>query len=168
MKKIIYSIFALIASFAMPSVAMAEETIDVQYLVIQQDDGTESRFALKEYPEITFNGDALVVESAERNLEIAIVDVLSYSFETVQESVQESLPTAIEAVRQDAPAISFAGAEFRGLASGAAVTAWSLNGQMLTTIKATADGIAKIDLSALPQGVIILRTPGKTIKIINK
>lgn len=164
MKKIIYSIFALIASFAMPSVAMAEETIDVQYLVIQQDDGTESRFALKEYPEITFNGDALVVESAERNLEIAIVDVLSYSFETVQ----ESLPTAIEAVRHDAPAISFAGAEFRGLASGAAVTAWSLNGQMLTTIKATADGIAKIDLSALPQGVIILRTPGKTIKIINK
>lgn len=164
MKKIIYSIFALIASFAMPSVAMAEETIDVQYLVIQQDDGTESRFALKEYPEITFNGDALIVESAERNLEIAIVDVLSYSFETVQ----ESLPTAIEAVRQDAPAISFAGAEFRGLASGAAVTAWSLNGQMLTTIKATADGIAKIDLSALPKGVIILRTPGKTIKIINK
>lgn len=164
MKKIIYSIFALIALFAMPSVAMAEETIDVQYLVIQQDDGTESRFALKEYPEITFNGDALVVESAERNLEIAIVDVLSYSFETVQ----ESLPCAIEAVRQDAPAISFAGAEFRGLASGAAVTAWSLNGQMLTTIKATADGIAKIDLSALPQGVIILRTPGKTIKIINK
>ena len=164
MKKIIYSIFALIASFVMPSVAMAEETIDVQYLVIQQDDGTESRFALKEYPEITFNGDALVVESAERNLEIAIVDVLSYSFETVQ----ESLPTAIEAVRQDAPAISFAGAEFRGLASGATVTAWSLNGQMLTTIKATADGIAKIDLSALPQGVIILRTPGKTIKIINK
>lgn len=164
MKKIIYSIFALIASFAMPSVAMAEETIDVQYLVIQQDDGTESRFALKEYPEITFNGDALVVESAERNLEIAIVDVLSYSFETVQ----ESLPTVIEAVRQDAPAISFAGAEFRGLASGAAVTAWSLNGQMLTTIKATADGIAKIDLSALPKGVIILRTPGKTIKIINK
>lgn len=164
MKKIIYSIFALIALFAMPSVAMAEETIDVQYLVIQQDDGTESRFALKEYPEITFNGDALVVESAERNLEIAIVDVLSYSFETVQ----ELLPTAVEAVRQDAPAISFAGAEFRGLASGAAVTAWSLNGQMLTTIKATADGIAKIDLSALPQGVIILRTPGKTIKIINK
>ncbi|MCQ2242899.1 MAG: hypothetical protein MJZ32_01425 [Bacteroidaceae bacterium] len=164
MKKIIYSIFALIASFAMPSVAMAEETIDVQYLVIQQDDGTESRFALKEYPEITFNGDALVIESAERNLEIAIVDVLSYSFETVQ----ESLPTAVEAVRQDAPAISFAGAEFRGLASGAAVTAWSLNGQMLTTIKATADGIAKIDLSALPKGVIILRTPGKTIKIINK
>lgn len=164
MKKIIYSIFALIASFAMPSVAMAEETIDVQYLVIQQDDGTESRFALKEYPEITFNGDALVVESAERNLEIAIVDVLSYSFETVQ----ESLPTAIEAVRQDAPAISFAGAEFRGLASGAAVTAWSLNGQMLTTIKATADGIAKLDLTSLPKGVIILRTPGKTIKIINK
>lgn len=164
MKKIIYSIFALIASFAMPSVAMAEETIDVQYLVIQQDDGTESRFALKEYPEITFNGDALIVESAERNLEIAIVDVLSYSFETAQ----ESLPTAVEAVRQDAPAISFAGAEFRGLASGAAVTAWSLNGQMLTTIKATADGIAKIDLSALPKGVIILRTPGKTIKIINK
>ena len=164
MKKIIYSIFALIASFAMPSVAMAEETIDVQYLVIQQDDGTESRFALKEYPEITFNGDALVVESAERNLEIAIVDVLSYSFETVQELI----PSAIEVVRQDAPAISFAGAEFRGLASGAAVTAWSLNGQMLTTIKATADGIAKIDLSALPQGVIILRTPGKTIKIINK
>lgn len=164
MKKIIYSIFALIASFAMPSVAMAEETIDVQYLVIQQDDGTESRFALKEYPEITFNGDALIVESAERNLEIAMAEVVSYSFETVQ----ESLPTAIEAVRQDAPAISFAGAEFRGLASGAAVTAWSLNGQMLTTIKATADGIAKIDLSALPKGVIILRTPGKTIKIINK
>lgn len=164
MKKIIYSIFALIASFAMPSVAMAEETIDVQYLVIQQDDGTESRFALKEYPEITFNGDALVVESTERNLEIAIVDVLSYSFETVQ----ESLPTAIEAVRQDAPAISFAGAEFRGLASGAAVTAWSPNGQMLTTIKATADGIAKLDLTSLPKGVIILRTPGKTIKIINK
>lgn len=164
MKKTIYSIFALIASFAMPSVTMAEETIDVQYLVIQQDDGTESRFALKEYPEITFNGDALVVESAERNLEIAIVDVLSYSFETVQ----ESLPTAVEAVRQDAPAISFAGAEFRGLASGAAVTAWSLNGQMLTTIKATADGIAKLDLTSLPKGVIILRTPGKTIKIINK
>lgn len=164
MKKIIYSIFVLFVSFAMPSTAMAEETIDVQYLVIQQDDGTESRFALKEYPEITFNGDALIVESAERNLEIAIADVVSYSFDTVQ----ELLPTAIEAVRQDAPAISFAGAEFRGLASGAAVTAWSLNGQMLTTIKATADGIAKIDLSALPQGVIILRTPGKTIKIINK
>lgn len=164
MKKIIYSIFALVVLLAMPLATMAEETIDVQYLVIQQDDGTESRFALKEYPEITFNGDALVVESTERNLEIAIADVLSYSFETVQELI----PSAIEVVRQDAPAISFAGAEFRGLASGAAVTAWSLNGQMLTTIKAASDGTAKIDLASLPKGVIILRTPGKTIKIINK
>lgn len=164
MKKTIYSIFALVASLAMPLTAMAEETIDVQYLVIQQDDGTESRFAMKEYPEITFNGDALVVESTERNLEIALAEVVGYSFETVQEPV----PTAIEVVRQDAPAISFAGAEFRGLTSGAAVTAWSLNGQMLTTIKAAADGTAKIDLASLPKGVIILRTPGKTIKIINK
>lgn len=164
MKKIICSIFALIASFAMSSAVLAEETIDVQYLVIQQDDGTESRFALKEYPEITFNGDTLVVESKERNLEIAIAEIISYGFETVQ----EPLPTVIETVNQDAPAISFAGAEFRNLASGAAVTAWSINGQMLTTIKAASDGTARIDLASLPKGVIILRTHGKTIKIINK
>lgn len=170
MKKTINPIIALIssfvslASFAMPAQSMANENIDVQYLVIQQDDGTEDRFALKEYPAITFAGDVLVVETSERKVEVDIAEVVNYSFVTVA----EELPTAIGMVNQDATSFSYSNAEFSGLATDATVAAYSINGQLLTTIKAEADGKARLDLSSLPKGTIILRTPNKTIKIINK
>ena len=170
MKTVLYTLFiALLATFAMPSAMMAAdgETIDVQYLVIQQNDGTEDKFALTDYPEITFSQDTLVVTTADRVFEVALADFDSYSIATVKEdsstsigSVQQSAPAA--------PAFSYGKAEFSGLKSGTTVTACNINGQVVATIVADADGIAKLNMSALPKGVIILRAPGKSIKLINK
>jgi len=68
---------SVLAAMMMSSFATvhADETKEVQYLILKQGDGTESKLALEDYPEITFVSDTLRVITAKRDIYVALSDV---------------------------------------------------------------------------------------------
>ena len=78
--------------------------------------------------------------------------------------------TRIEAVKDgvkdaDRLQFSFGEASFEGLTPGALVSVYSINGKMVTKVKADQDGRASVSLMSLPNGVYVLRTPSKSFKV---
>ena len=66
------------------------------------------------------------------------------------------------------PTIAFGEAKFNGLKAGTRIMVYSVEGKAITTVTATTDGQATVDLRSLPKGIYILRTPAKSFKIYNK
>ena len=56
-------------------------------------------------------------------------------------------------------------ARFEGLSTHATVSIYTIDGKMLSSTRANEEGTVSIDLSTLPQGVYILRTPNQSYKI---
>lgn len=149
-------LFCIIILMALQPLRMAA----TQYLVLTQQDGTVSKFALTELPIITFSEGQLVVTCGGQTLTTSM-EGLKTSFEDV--------PTSIQQVERDdkplRPAITFGLASFEGLKAGDVITVYSLDGKTLGNTKADGEGRASIDLSGMGHGVLILRTPTHSFKI---
>ena len=64
--------------------------------------------------------------------------------------------------------VAFHNAQISGLKVGTHVTVFDINGKALNTLSADAEGKVQIDLSNLPRGIFILRTPTKSFKMVNR
>lgn len=148
--------------------AETEGTRDVQYLVISQTDGTESKFALSQAPVVTSGGGNLTVTCAGDVLELSLTDVSNYHFVTEQVSTGIETVASEPSVGDARPTIAFGQALFRGLKAGAVVTVYTIDGRVLKTVRADAEGRASVALDDLEQGVYILRAGGQSIKVYNK
>ena len=150
LKRILCCIIALIG--LLPSTA-------TQYLVLTQQDGTVSRFALTEAPVITFSAGSLVVTCGSQTLTTSMAG-LKTSFEEDATDIQQaqSDPTA-------RPVFAFGQASFEGLKADAPITVYTLDGKVIGSTKADADGRASIDLTGMGRGVLIVRTPTQSFKI---
>ncbi|SES68698.1 T9SS type A sorting domain-containing protein [Prevotella sp. kh1p2] len=148
--------------------AGTQGTKDVQYLVVSQTDGSESKFAIAKAPVVAFRDGNLQVSCDGDVLELSMAGVSNYHF------VTEQVPTGIESVATEPsvgevrPTIAFGEASFRGLRAGAAVTVYTIDGRAVKTVKADAEGNASVALGDLEQGVYILRAGGQSIKVYNK
>jgi len=172
MKKKIIFLLTLLAGFASQSVCHADDgqtTKDVQYVYIEQTDGSTTKFALEEQPEFSFDAENLIVACQGDTLSFGLQGVSSYYFKTeqvstsIQQAVTQGTPNGD--VR---PTIAFGEASFTGLKAGSAVTVYSINGQALATVKVSENGSVTVSLQQLPRGTYILRTSGKSFKIMNK
>ena len=160
MKKKVVNLLALVA-LLLPLSAMAES---VQCLVLTESNGAVSKFALTDAPVVTYSGSDMVVSCGDQTMTVGL-EGLTLTFgemettriETVKDGVTES----------DRLQFSFGEASFEGLTPGALVSVYSIDGKMLTKVKADQDGRASVSLMGLPKGVYILRTPTKTFKIKN-
>ena len=169
MKKNIFRILALILTLLPVGNLRADEskTIDVQYLVVSHADATESQFELADSPTITFNGDSLTVTCNDDALTLSMTDVTDYHFITKQ--VTTSIKTVTTPTDSDTrPTIAFGEAKFTGLKAGSRVTVYNIKGQAVSSQQASVDGDVTIDLSSLPKGIYILKTPTRGYKIMNK
>ena len=144
-------IASVMFSLPMSTNAQEERTVDVTYLVLTENSGAVSRFALSD------------------ELTTSLADVKDYTFvvEHVSTGIN-SIPVAEGAVASQQPTFSFRDAKINGLKAGARVGIYSINGTLVSNINADAQGAASINLSNLPKGVYILRTPNKSFKIINR
>jgi len=160
MKKKVVNLLALVA-LLLPLSAMADT---VQCLVLTESNGAISKFALAEAPVVTYSGSDMVVSCGAQTMTVGL-EGLTLTFgemettriETVKDGVAES----------DRLQFSFGEASFEGLTPGALVSVYSIDGKMLTKVKADQDGRASVSLMGLPKGVYILRTPSKSFKIKN-
>ena len=158
MKKKLVNLLALIA-LLLPLTAMAE---NVQCLVLTESSGAVSKFALTDAPVVTYSGSDMVVTCGDQTLTVGL-EGLTLTYDEME-------VTGIDVVKDstadpDRLQFSFGEACFEGLQSGALVSVYSIDGKMITRVKADGDGRASISLSSLPLGVYILRTPSKSFKI---
>lgn len=156
--------FAL-ALAALPLSAMAQETVDVQCLVIEQNGAKVAEFALSRLPELTMRSDTLVVTLADDGIEVPMSG-LTYSFQTL------SVPTGINDVpatdNANGSAFAFSQGKIMGLKAGARVEVYTVGGLKVGEYSASNDGTVELRLGNLPVGVYIIKTPARSIKIINK
>ncbi len=151
----------LLLMFLLGSIAVyAGETMPC--LVIQHRDGSQTTLAMSSSPVITFSGTDMKVQASGAEYVIAIADVAQYG-------VSENTPVAVAPLggATARPVIANGRAIFSGLKAGAAVTVYSLDGKTLLQTKATADGVATIDVRKLGQGVFVLKSPSASFKVTN-
>jgi hypothetical protein len=111
---------------------------------------------------VTYSGSDLVVTCSGQTLTVGL-EGLTLTFGEME-------ATRIEAVKggvKDADRLqySFGEASFEGLNPGALVSVYSIDGKMVTKVKADQDGRASVSLMGLPNGVYVLRTPSKSFKV---
>ena len=138
-------------------------------LVLTETNGTKTEFALESFPVITIEGNNLVITHNGNQLTTALTGVQDYHFieKTVTTSIS-SVPSNDPKNESNTPQFSFSNAEVSGLKAGARVAIYNLNGTQISSVTADGEGRVALDLSSLPKGVYILRTPTKSFKFMNK
>ena len=171
MKRKVLLGFVTLFVFLLIAVSALAETISVHYLLLRQADGTAVKFALTDYPVLTFEDGDLVVSCNGERISFGVQDLTTH--EIIIEQVDKT-PTAIdrvvssEGVSPSYPQIGFGQASFSGLKEGQQIRVYTVDGKIVSTVKVAADGKAAVDLRSLPKGVYILRAPNKSYKISNQ
>lgn len=155
----------LLSLIALPLTAMAQETKDVQYLILSQNDTKVAEFELSTFPVLSINNDSLVVAASGDSLVVPL-EGLTYAFEDRQITTGiDNVPTINNRTNDN---FAFSHGTVMGLKEGAKVGVYSINGLKVSEVTASAEGKASLNLSELPKGVYIIRTPSKSIKVINR
>ena len=171
MKKISFiGLIALALSFIpLSGFAQTVQEKIITYLVLTETNGTKTEFALNSYPVITIESNDLVITCEGKKVSTALTGVQNYHF------IEKKVPTAISNIPANdpkgetyTPRFSFSNAEVSGLKAGARVAIYNLNGTQISSVTADGEGRVTLDLSSLPKGVYILRTPTKSFKFMNK
>ena len=171
MKKISFiGLIALALSFIpLSGFAQTVQEKIITYLVLTETNGTKTEFALDSYPVITIEANDLVITCEGMKLSTALTGVQDYHFteKKVTTSIS-SVPANDPKGETPTPSFSFSNAEVSGLKAGARVAIYNLNGTQISSVTADDEGRVALDLSSLPKGVYILRTPTKSFKFMNK
>lgn len=171
MKKISFiGLIALALSFIpLSGFAQTVQEKMITCLVLTETNGTTTEFALESFPVITIEGNNLVITHNGNQLTTALTGVQDYHFieKTVTTSIS-SVPSNDPKNESNTPQFSFSNAEVSGLKAGARVAIYNLNGTQISSVTADGEGRVALDLSSLPKGVYILRTPTKSFKFMNK
>lgn len=171
MKKISFiGLIALALSFIpLSGFAQTVQEKMITCLVLTETNGTTTEFALESFPVITIEGNNLVITHNGNQLTTALTGVQDYHF------IEKKVTTSISSVpsndpknTSNTPQFSFSNAEVSGLKAGARVAIYNLNGTQISSVTADGEGRVALDLSSLPKGVYILRTPTKSFKFMNK
>lgn len=171
MKKISFiGLIALALSFIpLSGFAQTVQEKMITCFVLTETNGTKTEFALESFPVITIEGNNLVITHNGNQLTTALTGVQDYHF------IEKKVTTSISSVpsndpknESNTPQFSFSNAEVSGLKAGARVAIYNLNGTQISSATADGEGRVALDLSSLPKGVYILRTPTKSFKFMNK
>lgn len=133
----------------------------IGYLVLTEQSGNITAFALADKPVITTTGGNISIATTEKEINVAIPDVRNITF-TVEE------PTGIAAIHTGEASFTNGTVAFTGLKVGERVAVYSTNGTLVDSVSATFDGSCTIDTNSLPRGIYIIKSPRATYKITNK
>ena len=128
----------------------------VNAVVVNMTDGTKTVFMLADAPVITYSGNNLVLKTATKEASVPVASITSVTLE------DRSSATKIES------AFTADGVLFRQLPAGSEIRVFTVDGKAVCTQKADSDGSVGLDLSRLPKGMLIIKTPETTIKVNNR
>ena len=128
-------------------------------LLLTLNDDTKVAFALAEKPVLTFEGSDLVFTPAE-------LAPMSYDMGTIKDITFGDY-TGIDGVKADVVITPSEGAiSVSGLAAGAMLRVFSINGQEVCAAKADASGVATVSTAHLAPGTYVAQAGSYTWKFI--
>ena len=141
----------------LPLAAAAQEP---NKLHIHFADGTTTAIELYTRPQVTFEGDRVVVASPVATMSYAAADVLrfTYSINGVPNSIGE-----VQASPAEGEQLTFDAA-----ADASSVQLFAEDGKQMPVSLTTVNGRASLSLSSLPAGVYVLKVNGRTSKIVKR
>ena len=155
LKRIIF----ILALAAMPFVGCIADGVKI--LIVNSKDGTQTSFALADEPMVSCENGELAIVSGNRSFALNLADGKNYLFALE--------PTGINAVQMDGKIQLENGfIVFSGLEAGSIVTVYTQDGILVRENKADVNGLAVVDMTGLPKGILILKSNKKNIKIINR
>lgn len=156
LKKKLFAVLALLAG-----VSMGVRADVVKYLVLNTTDGQQV-IALADNPVMTISGNVLKVSvGGVEKVSASLTDVKNYSF-------QEQGTTAISEILADGYNLSEGHVFMSKVKAGETITVYSADSRRVSVQRVAADGRVDIDLTALPKGVYIVKSPNASIKVFNE
>lgn len=134
-----------------------------QRLIVHLRTGENVIFDLNETPVTTFENNYLVITSSTTKVMYPIEDVATYTFEGIV------IPEAIESVRPNTLLIRMTNEQvtIKGLKEQAVVELFTVNGQPLVSMQATA-GQTVVPLHAYPAGIYIINAGDVSYKFVKQ
>ena len=135
---------------------------NVQYLVLDLANGSQSVVALQDQPVITCtNGELKVTVGSEVKVTASLGDVAKYSF-------SEDVTNALKEVLGEESRLEEGHFYVANAKKGDAVRVYSADGRLLVTQRVNDNGVADVDLTTLGKGLFIVKSAKTAIKVMNK
>lgn len=130
-------------------------------VVFERKSGEVTLFKFENSPRITMSGSVVTVADKLNTLEMEMADVARFYMADA---------AGVDNVTTDAVTISLESSSIvlAGLADGAPVQVFTIDGMLRATLTAVEGQPVSIDRSKFPTGILIIATPGNTFKIVNK
>ena len=158
MKKLKFVFMVLLVLLATSAKAQ-----DMQYLVLNLTDGSQTVIALADQPVITLQGEELKVTVAgEVKVQASLGDVVKYSFSETE------TPTVIQPLLSEESRLEPGHVYFANAKAGETVRVFTADGRLVSTQRISEDGTANIDLTTLAKGLLIIKSAKTSIKVMNK
>ena len=133
-------------------------TVCAESITIRHKGGNETVMELESHPVITFSGENMTVTNDYTTLMIPIGDIEGYVVNNTSGIHQIT----------DGPRYADRHILYNHMKEGASASVCTIDGKIVSQQKANAAGIIDIDLSSLPKGIYIIKSPMGNIKVINK
>ena len=133
----------------------------VRFLVVKAKDGTKTTFALTDEPKVSCKSGKLTIVSKGSSFALSLAEVASYAFTEESTGIGEILKDGNVKLENGCVV-------FSGLSAGSMVSAYMKDGRLVRECKANANGLAVVDMTGLPKGVVIIHSNKTDIKIINR
>ena len=136
---------------------------NMQYLVFDLSDGSQTVIALADQPVITLqDGELKATVAGEVKVQASLGDVVKYSFSETE------TPSAIQPLLSEQSRLEPGHVYFAHAKAGETVRVFTADGRLVSTQRISEDGTASIDLTALAKGLLIIKSSKTSIKVMNK
>ena len=141
----------------------AMQADQVQSLIVQLKDGSQTAFFLKDKPQVTFDGPNLKVTSTAGDTSFALSDVLRFTY-------AKKDPTGIDEMVTDPTGVDFQGdvLVISQLKANSSVGIYALDGKLIRQLTASHAGTYRLNLSELPTGLYLVKADNVTYKILKR
>lgn len=141
----------------------AMQADQVQTLIVQLKNGSQTAFFLKDKPQVTFDGPNLKVTSTAGDTSFALSDVLRFTY-------AKKDPTGVDERVTDPTGVDFQGdvLVISQLKANGSVGIYALDGKLLRQLTAPHAGTYRLNLSELPSGLYLVKADNVTYKIMKR
>ncbi len=131
-------------------------------LRIHLKNGGDLSFILDTKPVITFEGESLIVQCEDASYSAYLYEILYYEYIEIATDIESYQKKEDNLIIIDGHIL------YSKFPNGSNVRVYSLDGMMLGSYKIDNGGYVDLNLTSLPKGIFILKTPLTSIKIANK
>ena len=131
-------------------------------LVVLTRDNAQHMFVLADKPEVTFEGNDLLVTCVNSTTTFALADVIRFTYLNATDAVEELNENRTQVNFKDGMIV------VNGLKADSSVAVYSVDGRLVRQLKALEGGSYSMDLNELPTGVYIVKADCVTYKIVKR